>query len=315
MLLPDSMELRICVPFDSRSTAWASFDGRGRVELRSMFMDQMRSTESKKEDGNCSHHNLSILCFHVVGGDHIKVKASVYPFPTICSSTQSSDWFHSLSRCLRWNERGRQKGFRVVEHSRSKKSRQTSSATLSPPSRKRSISGDSTNKNTLDPDEASGQGASGHGQSHGRNNSPHRAHIQGHGQDLCHSSGGSGTGYTKAKQGSRSNSGNQDDFNHSPQEETMLTCWGTDSSDSDYELEDQSGSSDLDEKEDAADGDGEWEDGSSSDESDDDYCDNVKMTTTAAQGKTNKSSSDTPCLPGDTEPALSMSTTMAMPKC
>lgn len=34
MLLPDSMELRICVPYNSRSTAWASFDGRGRVELR-----------------------------------------------------------------------------------------------------------------------------------------------------------------------------------------------------------------------------------------------------------------------------------------
>lgn len=34
MLLPDSMELRICVPFNSRSTAWASFDGRGRVELK-----------------------------------------------------------------------------------------------------------------------------------------------------------------------------------------------------------------------------------------------------------------------------------------
>lgn len=34
MLLPDSVELRICVPFNSRSTAWASFDGRGRVELR-----------------------------------------------------------------------------------------------------------------------------------------------------------------------------------------------------------------------------------------------------------------------------------------
>ncbi|KAK3818717.1 MAG: ATP-NAD kinase-like domain-containing protein [Benniella sp.] len=284
MLLPDSMELRICVPFDSRSTAWASFDGRGRVELRR--------------------------------GDHIKVKASVYPFPTICSSTQSSDWFHSLSRCLRWNERGRQKGFRVVEHSRSRKSRQTSSATLSPPSGKRSVSGDSTNKNTLDPDEASGQSASGHGQSHGRNNSPHRAQIQGHGQDLYHSSGGSGTGNTKAKQ--RSNSGNHDYFNQSPQEETMLTCWGTDSSDSDYELEDQSdddGSSDLDEKEDAADGDGEWEDGSSSDESDDDYCDNVKMTTTAAQGKTNKSNSDTPCVSRGTEPALSIPSTVAMPKC
>ena len=34
MLLPDTMELRICVPFNSRSTAWASFDGRGRVELK-----------------------------------------------------------------------------------------------------------------------------------------------------------------------------------------------------------------------------------------------------------------------------------------
>lgn len=34
MLLPDTMELRICVPYTSRSTAWASFDGRGRVELR-----------------------------------------------------------------------------------------------------------------------------------------------------------------------------------------------------------------------------------------------------------------------------------------
>lgn len=34
MLLPDSMELRVCVPFNSRSTAWASFDGRGRVELK-----------------------------------------------------------------------------------------------------------------------------------------------------------------------------------------------------------------------------------------------------------------------------------------
>ena len=34
MLLPDSMELRIVVPYNSRSTAWASFDGRGRVELQ-----------------------------------------------------------------------------------------------------------------------------------------------------------------------------------------------------------------------------------------------------------------------------------------
>ncbi|EDR08920.1 uncharacterized protein LACBIDRAFT_166577, partial [Laccaria bicolor S238N-H82] len=79
MLLPDSMELRICVPYNSRSTAWASFDGRGRVELQQ--------------------------------GDHIKVTASKYPFPTVCADKQSTDWFHAISRTLKWNERERQKSF------------------------------------------------------------------------------------------------------------------------------------------------------------------------------------------------------------
>ncbi|KAK7057399.1 NAD+ kinase [Favolaschia claudopus] len=83
MLLPDSMELRICVPFNSRSTAWASFDGRGRVELKQ--------------------------------GDHIKVTASKFPFPTVCADNQSTDWFQSISRTLKWNERERQKSFVVVE--------------------------------------------------------------------------------------------------------------------------------------------------------------------------------------------------------
>ncbi|KAG0140548.1 hypothetical protein CROQUDRAFT_136625 [Cronartium quercuum f. sp. fusiforme G11] len=83
MLLPESMDLRICVPYSSRSTAWASFDGRGRVELRQ--------------------------------GDHIKVTASAYPFPTVCADNQSTDWFHAISRTLRWNERERQKSFVVVE--------------------------------------------------------------------------------------------------------------------------------------------------------------------------------------------------------
>ncbi|ORY33416.1 hypothetical protein BCR39DRAFT_519922 [Naematelia encephala] len=83
MLLPDSMELRICVPYNSRSTAWASFDGRGRVELKQ--------------------------------GDHIKVTASKYPFPTVCRDKASPDWFSSISRTLRWNEREKQKSFVVVE--------------------------------------------------------------------------------------------------------------------------------------------------------------------------------------------------------
>ncbi|KAH7108099.1 ATP-NAD kinase [Auriculariales sp. MPI-PUGE-AT-0066] len=83
MLLPDTMELRICVPYNSRSTAWASFDGRGRIELKQ--------------------------------GDHIKVTASKYPFPTVCADMASTDWFHSISRTLKWNERERQKSFVVVE--------------------------------------------------------------------------------------------------------------------------------------------------------------------------------------------------------
>ncbi|KAI0266694.1 hypothetical protein BC834DRAFT_109307 [Gloeopeniophorella convolvens] len=83
MLLPDSMEVRVCVPFNSRSTAWVSFDGRGRVELKQ--------------------------------GDHIKVTASKFPFPTVCADKQSTDWFHAISRTLKWNERERQKSFVVVE--------------------------------------------------------------------------------------------------------------------------------------------------------------------------------------------------------
>jgi len=99
MLLPDSMELRICVPYNSRSTAWASFDGRGRVELK-----------RKLDYSPCSEQHLTRI-----EGDHIKVTASKYPFPTVCADNQSTDWFHAISRTLKWNERERQKSFVVVE--------------------------------------------------------------------------------------------------------------------------------------------------------------------------------------------------------
>lgn len=33
LILPDSMVLRVGVPYDARSTAWVSFDGRQRIEL------------------------------------------------------------------------------------------------------------------------------------------------------------------------------------------------------------------------------------------------------------------------------------------
>ncbi|CDS11315.1 hypothetical protein LRAMOSA03578 [Lichtheimia ramosa] len=98
-LVPDSMELRICVPYNSRNTAWASFDGRGRVELKQ--------------------------------GDHIKVTASKYPFPTVCKEDQATDWFKSLSNCLNWNIRQRQKSFAVVESNRTSNGRRSGSSTPS----------------------------------------------------------------------------------------------------------------------------------------------------------------------------------------
>lgn len=61
-------------------------------------------------------------------GDHIKVTASKYPFPTVCADNQSTDWFHSISRTLKWNERERQKSFVVVEEDGSQKA-------ASPPSK------------------------------------------------------------------------------------------------------------------------------------------------------------------------------------
>ncbi|KAI9693760.1 MAG: NAD(+) kinase [Bathelium mastoideum] len=78
MLLNDTMALKVAVPRHSRATAYCSFDGKGRVELRQ--------------------------------GDHVTIAASQYPFPTVLS--RDTEWFDSISRTLRWNNRGaQQKGW------------------------------------------------------------------------------------------------------------------------------------------------------------------------------------------------------------
>lgn len=38
LVLPDSIVLRVGVPYDARTTAWASFDGRQRVELHRKYI-------------------------------------------------------------------------------------------------------------------------------------------------------------------------------------------------------------------------------------------------------------------------------------
>ncbi len=87
MLLPDSMALRVVAPETSRSTAWASFDGRNRVELHP--------------------------------GDYVQVVASQFPLPTIISSP--TEYIDSISRTLKWNVRERQRSF---VHLLSKKNKQ-----------------------------------------------------------------------------------------------------------------------------------------------------------------------------------------------
>lgn len=72
MVLSDDLLLRIAVPLASRSTAYCSFDGKSRVELRQ--------------------------------GDYVTVEASQYPFPTVVSG--GGEWVESVRRALRWNVRG-----------------------------------------------------------------------------------------------------------------------------------------------------------------------------------------------------------------
>ena len=82
MVLSDTLALRIAVPEKSRSTAYCSFDGKGRIELKQ--------------------------------GDFVTLEASQYPFPTVMKG--SNEWVESVQRALRWNVRGAvQKGWDLDE--------------------------------------------------------------------------------------------------------------------------------------------------------------------------------------------------------
>ncbi|KAJ1274910.1 hypothetical protein BS78_05G095600 [Paspalum vaginatum] len=77
VILPDSARLELKIPDDARSNAWVSFDGKRRQQLSR--------------------------------GDSIRISMSQHPLPTVNKSDQTGDWFHSLIRCLNWNERLDQK--------------------------------------------------------------------------------------------------------------------------------------------------------------------------------------------------------------
>ncbi|KNG80658.1 hypothetical protein ANOM_011148 [Aspergillus nomiae NRRL 13137] len=81
IILPDTIVLRMGVPYDARTTSWASFDGRERVELHP--------------------------------GDYVTVSASRYPFANVLpQDRRNNDWVHSISKTLNWNSRQKQKALK-----------------------------------------------------------------------------------------------------------------------------------------------------------------------------------------------------------
>jgi len=81
IILPDTIVLRMGVPYDARTSSWASFDGRERVELHP--------------------------------GDYVTVSASRYPFANVLpQDRRGEDWVHSISKTLNWNSRTKQKSLK-----------------------------------------------------------------------------------------------------------------------------------------------------------------------------------------------------------
>uniref|UniRef100_H0WQM9 NAD(+) kinase n=1 Tax=Otolemur garnettii TaxID=30611 RepID=H0WQM9_OTOGA len=79
IVVPAGVELKIMLSPEARNTAWVSFDGRKRQEIRH--------------------------------GDSISITTSCYPLPSICVQDPVSDWFESLAQCLHWNVRKKQAHF------------------------------------------------------------------------------------------------------------------------------------------------------------------------------------------------------------
>ncbi|KAK7427951.1 hypothetical protein QQZ08_005564 [Neonectria magnoliae] len=84
IVLPDTIVLRVGVPYNARTASWASFDGRERIELKP--------------------------------GDYVTISASRFPFASVqTEGRRSEDWVNSISGKLGWNTRQKQKNFKEWE--------------------------------------------------------------------------------------------------------------------------------------------------------------------------------------------------------
>ncbi|ODV61151.1 ATP-NAD kinase [Ascoidea rubescens DSM 1968] len=77
LIIPETITLRVGVPYNSRSTVWCSFDGKNRIELKN--------------------------------GDFVTITPSRYPLSFVKNNTSKLLWFKRLSDTLNWNERKKQK--------------------------------------------------------------------------------------------------------------------------------------------------------------------------------------------------------------
>ena len=100
IILPDTIVLRMGVPYDARTSSWASFDGREREVLR--------FTPIQLGDGLMIESRVELH-----PGDYVTVSASRYPFANVLpQGRRGEDWVHSISKTLNWNSRQKQKSFK-----------------------------------------------------------------------------------------------------------------------------------------------------------------------------------------------------------
>lgn len=101
IILPDTIVLRMGVPYDARTSSWASFDGRERYVYTYWFLGLLLLTD-----------NHSRVELHP--GDYVTVSASRYPFANVLPPPggQGEGWVHSISKTLNWNSRQKQKSFK-----------------------------------------------------------------------------------------------------------------------------------------------------------------------------------------------------------
>ena len=97
IILPDTVVLRVAVPYDARTSSWASFDGRERCDW-----------DSTITPGGLLIGNRVELC----SGDYVTISASRYPFANVMQKgRRNEDWVRSISEKLNWNSRQKQKSF------------------------------------------------------------------------------------------------------------------------------------------------------------------------------------------------------------